>query len=212
MHDAICLWLAAGRWHEWGTFLKGLSEEDIQAWLDRYSALGPLPGILLPLAEALLPFLPLVVFVFANAMAYGTLAGFLYSWIGVCLGALLVFLLARWFGRRYGDRIRRRHPKTERFFTWVEHRGFAPIFLLSCFPFTPSVLVNVSSGFSKMPLHTFMTAIMLGKAVMIFILSYLGSDLKAMIEQPWKIIVVLAVLVLMWLGGKWLEAKFGTNE
>lgn len=210
MHEMIIL-LAASRWDEWSTYLKGLTEEDIQALLDRYSALGPLPGIALPLIEALLPFLPLVVFVFANALAYGMWAGFLYSWIGVCLGALLVFLLSRWFGRRYGDRIRRRYPKTERFFTWVEHRGFTPIFLLSCFPFTPSVLVNVSAGFSKMPLHTFMTAIMLGKAVMIFILSYLGADLKTIWEQPWRLAVVLAVLILMWLGGKQLEKRFETN-
>jgi len=209
MHETFIL--AATRLDEWGAYVKGLSEEDIQALLDRYSALGPLPGIALPLVEALLPFLPLVVFVFANALAYGMWAGFLYSWIGVCLGALLVFLLSRWFGRRYGDRIRRRYPKTERFFTWVEHRGFTPIFLLSCFPFTPSVLVNVSAGFSKMPLHTFMTAIMLGKAVMIFILSYLGADLRTLWEQPWRLAVVLAVLFLMWLGGKQLEKRFDTN-
>jgi len=210
MHEAMGL-LAAMRMDEWGAYLKGLSQDDIQALLDRYSALGPLPGIALPLVEALLPFLPLVVFVFANALAYGMWAGFLYSWIGVCLGASLVFLLSRWFGRRYGDRIRRRFPKTERFFTWVEHRGFTPIFLLSCFPFTPSVLVNVSAGFSKMPLHTFMTAIMLGKAVMIFILSYLGADLQQIGGQPWRLAVVLAVLVLMWFGGKKLESRYDTN-
>lgn len=199
------------RWDEWGAYLQGLTEEDIQALFDRYSSLGPLPGIALPLVEALLPFLPLVVFVFANALAYGMWLGFLYSWIGVCLGAVLVFLLSRWFGRRYGGRIRRRFPKTERFFTWVEHRGFTPIFLLSCFPFTPSVLVNVSAGFSKMPLHTFVTAIMLGKAVMIFILSYMGSDLKTLWEQPWRLAVVLAVLGVMWLGGKQLEKRYNTN-
>jgi len=210
MHEAIAL-TSALRWDDWGAYLKGLTKEDIQALLDRYSDLGPLPGIALPLVEALLPFLPLVVFVFANALAYGMWGGFFYSWIGVCLGALLVFLLSRWFGRRYGDRIRRRYPKTERFFTWVEHRGFTPIFLLSCFPFTPSVLVNVSAGFSKMPLHTFLTAIMLGKAVMIFILSYLGADLQTIWEQPWRLAIVLAVLILMWLGGKRLEKRFETS-
>lgn len=36
--------------------------------LDRF---GPLPGILLPLLEAFLPFLPLVAFVLANSVVYG---------------------------------------------------------------------------------------------------------------------------------------------
>ncbi len=199
---------------EWNNIVNDLKEldmEQIQALLDRYSELGPLPGILLPLLEALLPVLPLVVFVFANASAYGMWAGFLYSWIGVCLGALLVFLLSRSIGRRYGTSIRRRFPKTERFFTWMERKGFTPIFLLSCFPFSPSALVNISAGLSNMPLHSFMTAIMLGKAVMIFLLSFLGSDLGAMIEQPWRIVVAMMVLAAMWYGGKKLETRYNAK-
>ncbi|WP_206424253.1 TVP38/TMEM64 family protein [Cohnella candidum] len=204
-------WLAF-RWEDMTAHLKNIDLQDIQALLDRYSRLGPLPGILLPLLEALMPFLPLVVFVVANASAYGLWAGFLYSWIGACLGALIVFSLARWFGRRYGERIRRRYPRTERFFTWVERKGFTPIFLLSCFPFSPSALVNISAGLSKMPLHTFFTAIFLGKAVMIFMLSFLGSDLQAMAEQPWRIAAAIAVLVVMWYGGKKLEKRYGTDK
>ena len=59
-------------------------------WLDadkiielsqHYKALGPLIGILLPFIEAFLPFLPLVVFVIANAGAYGLwLALFCHGW------------------------------------------------------------------------------------------------------------------------------------
>lgn len=203
---------AAWRWEEWSAYLQSLSIDDIQQLLDRYSSLGPLPGILLPLLEALLPFLPLVVILFANASAYGMWAGFLYSWIGVCSGALLVYLFARALGKRYGKRIRQRYPRTERFFTWMEKRGFTPVFLLSCLPFSPSALVNISAGLSGMAIHTFMTAILLGKAVMIFILSYLGADLRIMVEQPWRIAIALTVLVLMWLGGKKLEARFDASR
>jgi uncharacterized membrane protein YdjX (TVP38/TMEM64 family) len=190
------------------TYIKGLNLEQIEALLDRYSDLGPLPGILLPLLEAFLPFLPLIVFLFANASAYGMWPGFLYSWIGVCTGAILVFLIARAAGRKYGAWIRRHFPKTERFFTWMESKGFTPIFLLSCFPFTPSVFVNISAGLSNMPLHSFVTAILLGKSVMIFLLSYLGADLEAMFRQPWRFAVAALVLAAMWYGGKLLEARY----
>jgi uncharacterized membrane protein YdjX (TVP38/TMEM64 family) len=204
-------WLVL-QWHEWAASLKNLKLEDIQELLRRYSSLGPLPGILLPFLEALLPVLPLIVFVVANASAYGMWPGFLYSWIGVCLGSFLVFLISRRLGRTYGTRIRRRFPKSERFFTWVEKKGFTPIFLLSCFPFSPSALVNISAGLSNIPLHTFMTAILLGKAVMIFTLSYLGNDLPAMVEQPWRIAAAIAVLAVMWYGGKKLEARYGAGS
>jgi uncharacterized membrane protein YdjX (TVP38/TMEM64 family) len=198
---------AAQHWQEWVAYAKNMNLADIQNLLERYSELGPLPGILLPFLEALLPILPLVVFVVANASAYGMWAGFLYSWIGVCAGSFVVFLLARRFGYRYGDRIRRRYPKSEKFFNWVEHKGFTPIFLLACFPFSPSVIVNIASGLSKVPLHTFMTAILLGKAVMIFTLSFLGHDLQAMADQPWRILMAIVILLLLWLGGRKLEAR-----
>jgi uncharacterized membrane protein YdjX (TVP38/TMEM64 family) len=193
---------------DWISAIKNMSLEDIQTWLHRYSQLGPLPGISLPLLEAFLPILPLVVFVVANASAYGLWAGFFYSWIGVCVGAILVFLIARSLSNRYGDRIRRRYPKAEKFFDWVEHKGFTPIFLLSCFPFSPSVIVNISAGMSKIKLHTFLTAILLGKGVMIFILSFLGQDVGAMIEHPWRIVAAVAVLVVLWFAGRKLESKF----
>lgn len=198
----------SSQWQEWVSYAKSMNLEEIKRLLEQYSELGPLPGILLPFLEALLPILPLVVFVVANASAYGMWLGFLYSWIGVCAGSLVVFMIARKLGYRYGDRIRRRFPKSEKFFGWVENKGFTPIFLLACFPFTPSVLVNITSGLSKIPLHTFLTAVLLGKGVMIFTLSFLGHDLQAMADQPWRIILAIIVLFLMWLGGRKLEARF----
>lgn len=200
--------MASQQWEDWITYVKSVNLEEIIKLLERYSELGPLPGILLPFLEALLPILPLVVFVVANASAYGMWLGFLYSWIGVCLGSLLVFMLARKLGYRYGDRIRQRFPKSEKFFGWVENKGFTPIFLLACFPFSPSALVNIASGISKIPLHTFMTAVLLGKGVMIFTLSFLGHDLQAMADQPWRIVMSVALLFLMWLGGRKLEGRF----
>ncbi len=199
---------AAERWQDFVTFFKGLTLDDIQGFLDRYSALGPLPGILLPLLESLLPFLPLVVFVVANASAYGMWLGFLLSWIGACAGALIVFLLARRFGGRYSERIRGRMPKMDRFFSWIETKGFTPIFVLSCFPFSPSALVNIASGMSKLPLHTFLIAIAMGKAVMIITLSFIGHDLRALVDHPWRLVVAGLVLVVLWLAGKRLESRY----
>jgi len=61
----------------------------------QYKALGPFIGLLFPFIEAFLPFLPLFVFVFANASAYGLFYGFIISWAGTTAGSYAVFLLIR---------------------------------------------------------------------------------------------------------------------
>jgi uncharacterized membrane protein YdjX (TVP38/TMEM64 family) len=45
--------------------------ENVMRLIEEYRSLGPLPGIMLPLIEAFLPFLPLFLFVMANANAFG---------------------------------------------------------------------------------------------------------------------------------------------
>jgi len=202
------LWPITWSIHEWINYAKGMNLENIKDSLHRYSELGPIPGILLPFLDALLPFLPLAIFVIANASAYGMWLGFLYSWIGVTAGSLLVFILARSFGKRNGDRIRQRFPRSEKLFGYIERKGFTPIFLLVCFPFSPSVLVNISSGLSRIPLHTFLIAMALGKAVMIFMLSFLGHDLQAMADHPWRIATAVGMVLVLWIAGRKLENQY----
>lgn len=190
------------------TFLKDLDMEQVESLLQQYSRLGPLPGIMLPFMEAFFPFLPLIVFVMGNAAAYGLWWGFLFSWIGVCSGAIAVFWIARLFGGRLGMYIQKRLPGTQRFFQWIEEKGFTPIFLLYCFPFTPSSLVNIASGISTVSFSTFIIAVMAGKSVMIFMVAFIGHDWQGFIHQPWRIIFAVAVLWLLWLVGKKVETRY----
>jgi len=189
-------------------YLSHLDTAQIEKMLQQYSSLGPLPGVLLPMSEAVLSFLPLFVIVAGNASAYGLWPGFFYSWIGTVLGAVLVFWLARKFGRRFGAWIEKTFPKTERFFGWVERKGFTPLFLLYCFPFTPSLVVNITSGMSKIPFGTFLMAVMSGKAVMVLMMSYFGHDWQGFVAHPWRITLAAAVLLVLWYIGKKVEKMY----
>ncbi|MFC4775966.1 TVP38/TMEM64 family protein [Paenibacillus sp. GCM10023252] len=196
------------QWQEWISYVQNIDLEHLQRTLESYSAYGPLPGILLPFIESFLPFLPLVVFIAANVNIYGLGLGFLYSWIGVSAGGFLLFLLARRLGRRVKPRIMRRFPKSERFFNWIEEKGFTPLFLMACFPFAPSAVITLIAGISTVPLRTFLLATILGKAVMILIISLLSFDITSMLQEPWRVIVSVAVVGIMWFGGKRIEARY----
>ncbi|MGM0902369.1 TVP38/TMEM64 family protein [Mesobacillus maritimus] len=185
--------------------------ENIMDLIGEYRALGPIPGILLPMIEAFLPFLPLVLFVMANANAFGLWFGFLFSWIGACTGAILVFLLFRKFGQKRILSFLHKHKQVRKGMNWVERHGFGPLFLLLCFPFTPSAIVNIVAGLSKISLAQYMLAVMAGKMVMIFTISFVGHDIRSLLTQPLRTAIVLLIIFILWYVGKIIEVRMNMS-
>ena len=173
-----------------------------------YRALGPLVGLFFPFIESFLPFLPLFVFVVANASAYGLWLGFLLSWVGTSIGSYAVFLLIRKYGRTRLLRFLTRSVRVQKLIKWVDRNGFGPLFLFICFPFTPSALVNLVAGLSGIKKTHYLFTLLAGKLVMIFTVSYIGSDLKALLTQPIRTIIVAIIVILLWVIGKRIEHRF----
>ncbi|MDC3417244.1 TVP38/TMEM64 family protein [Aquibacillus salsiterrae] len=190
--------------------------------LQSYESLGPLPGIALPFIEAFLSFLPLVVFVMTNAAAYGLLEGFLLSWIGASAGAISVFFIVRKLGDKRFFLWIRKNKQVKRVTDWFDRHGFGPLFLLMCFPFSPSSIINIVAGLSKISYQQFILAVFLGKSVMIFTISYIGSSIMSFAKNPTKTILVGVGILIFWIVGKYLEkrlqkkadnqAQIGVNE
>ncbi|MFC5588699.1 TVP38/TMEM64 family protein [Sporosarcina soli] len=176
-----------------------------------YKTLGPLIGILLPFIEAFLPFLPLVVFIIANAGAYGLWLGFILSWAGTVAGSYVVFLIIRKYGRNRILRFLTKRRRVQQLIGWVERNGFGPLFLLICFPFTPSALVNLVAGLSDMKKTYYLINLMAGKLVMIFIISFIGHDLKALLTQPLRTAIVVLIIFLLWVIGKAFENRLNAK-
>jgi uncharacterized membrane protein YdjX (TVP38/TMEM64 family) len=189
-----------------------LTLENIMELIQEYRALGPLPGILLTVLEAFLPFLPLFVFVMANANAFGLWLGFLYSWLGACIGAYLVFSLVRRYGQKRLFAFLPRHPQVRKLMDWVERHGFGPLFLLLCFPFTPSAVVNIVAGLSKLSRAQYMLAVGIGKMVMIFTISFIGYDIRSLVTQPYRTIIVSIIIFVLWFVGKRIEVRLNKKE
>jgi len=181
--------------------------EYILDFLEKYKNLGPLPGILLPFIEAFFPFLPLFVFVLANGAAYGLLKGFLYSWIGASLGSICVSNIVRRLGHKSFIQKIKKNKQVKWVTSWVEKRGFGLLFILLCFPFTPSALIDVVAGLSRLKMKTYMLAVLLGKAVMIFSIAYVGSSIVEFAKNPLKTIIIIICIVTFWLVGKLLEKR-----
>lgn len=190
--------------------------QEMNEWLDidkvielsqQYRALGPFIGLFFPFIESFLPFLPLFVFVFANASAFGLWYGFFLSWVGTSVGSYAVFLLIRKYGQARIFKFITKGARVQKLINWVERNGFGPLFIFICFPFTPSALVNLVAGLSDIKKKYYFFTLLAGKFVMIFTVSYIGYDLKALLTQPIRTAIVIGIIFLLWVIGKRLELR-----
>ncbi|SFL38377.1 Uncharacterized membrane protein YdjX, TVP38/TMEM64 family, SNARE-associated domain [Gracilibacillus orientalis] len=180
--------------------------------LQSYESLGPIPGFLLPFIEAFLPFLPVIVFVMTNAAAYGLLEGFILSWTGASSGAIAVFMLVRRFKHIRLLQWISRNKQVRKVTNWLERHGFGPLFLLLCFPFSPSAVINLVAAISGVGFYQFVLAVLLGKGVMILTLSFIGDSIVSFAQNPVKTIVLAIGISILWIVGKYLEKRLQKRD
>ncbi|MEW9671033.1 TVP38/TMEM64 family protein [Ammoniphilus sp. 3BR4] len=182
--------------------------EDLYQVIQAYRGLGVAVAFILPIVEAFFPLLPLFAIVTGNAVAFGFLKGFVFTWLGASFGSLLVFWLVRKIGHKWLAPLFHKYKGLEKSSRWFEKHGFSVLFLLRCFPFSPSSLINVLAGLSSIPFHTYFWATLLGKAVLVFILSYIGADLPQLIREPLKLVTLGLGIATIWGTGKLVEKRY----
>jgi len=188
------------------------SEEAIKGDFDTFQSFGIIIAFLLPFFEAFIPILPIALFAVVNVNTYGLSWGFIITWLGAFCGAYIVFLLIRKYGQHKFLRHLNKHPHTLKFIRRIDEKGVMPLFILLCFPFTPSSVINVVAGLSTIPLKQYLIAVLSGKAVMLFILSFIGNDIYSFVREPKKSIIVTIALFILWMIGKLIERSITHNE
>ena len=187
------------------TWLHQLSTLEFwETLLDSFGDLGPLAPITLALVESFFPPLPLVAIVALNVAAHGGLFGFLYSWIGVALGGSIMFLLWRRVVKRYFWKIASRSPKLEKAQQWVNRFDTSSLFMLTLLPFTPSSFMHLAFGISDFDEKRYLITMLLGKGVMMAMMSIFGQSLVSSMRNP----VYLILAVVLWGGMYFVSKKF----
>ena len=156
MQTALMGWV-----HQLGTL------EYWEALLAGFEGLGPLVPILLAMVESFFPPLPLIAIVALNVAAHGGLLGFLYSWAGVPLGGIIMFLFWRRLIKRFFWKVASRSPKLEKAQQWVNRFDTSSLFMLSLLPFTPTSFMHFAFGMSDFDEKRYLRTVLLGKGLMV---------------------------------------------
>ena len=159
-----------GYFHSLDTFRTLILEKG--AW-------GPIVFMVLQVVQIVVPVIPGGLTCVAGVLIFGPFWGFIYNYISICLGSILVFFISRTFGRSIVVRIfgqdlydkykgKLNEDRYERFFALA-------IFL----PVAPDDFLCYLTGLTRMSIKKFVTIILLCKPASIFAYSMgwsLGMD------------------------------------
>lgn len=174
-------------------------------------ACGPIAGILFPVIEAFFPILPLVAFVIINVAAFGFFFGYLYSWIGNCIGSFLLFLLIRRIGGKKLE-LKIKQNKYKNILEKIKNRNTTVLFFLYCFPFTPSFLISGTAALANMNTNWFLITLLPAKFVMMLSLAFIGENVSSFFETPTKsILYIIFILIINYIIKKLFDRQWGRS-
>ncbi|MCL7452210.1 MAG: TVP38/TMEM64 family protein [Anaerolineae bacterium] len=184
--------VAAALWR-WGQPLYQFlaDQEQVRAWVQQLGAWGPLAIFGLELAQSLLAPIPGQAIEAASGYLYGPWWGVVYAFLGLALGSIIIFLLARRFGRPLAIRLvgERSMARLDR----LAQRGGAPLFfLIWLVPFAPDDLACVAAGLTPMPLRQFLLLMIVGRLPGILVSVWLGANV-ARVSPVWWWLLLAAI-------------------
>ena len=167
---------------------------------------GIICGMILVLLEAIIPMLPLGVFITFNVNAFGLFIGVLISWIGTCIGCYLTFLFFRFLSIKFLNKYFK-NEKLEKVITRIQSINFSNLVVLIALPFTPSFLINIACGVVDITKKKFLAAIMIGKVFAVMFWACVGKSLLESVTDIKTIIVVTIYIVIAYVISKIVSKK-----
>lgn len=178
--------------------LAGDSLEDIRSLIRSWGPAAPLMSIFLMTMQAVIAPLPAFLVTAANGLVFGVFWGIVISWIGAMCGALLSFLMSRFFYKSFSGKIRE-YSKGLKYLERIESRyGFRVILTARLLPFVSFDLISYAAGLSKIKIRSFLTATGIGMLPATIVYTVFGSEMEKLRTYSEKLFTfsILAVLVL----------------
>lgn len=158
-------------WYGWraGLFT---SQEKLQSCIAGFGILGASVFVIFQAVQVIIPILPGGISCLCGVILFGPWMGFVYNYLGICIGSVFAFLIAKYCGKPilkclFSEKIIRKYEN------WTSKRGqFAKWFAIAIFlPVAPDDFLCYLAGTTEMSLGRFVTIILLGKPAAIALYS-----------------------------------------
>ena len=74
------------------------SEESLRMFLDRFGIFAPLLFIIIQIVQVVIPLIPCSISTGVGVVIFGPLWGFVYNYVGIVIGSIIVFFISRRYG------------------------------------------------------------------------------------------------------------------
>lgn len=141
--------------------------ESLKQFIAGFGIAGVLVFVAFQAVQVVFPVLPGGIGCLGGVLIYGAYKGFLFNYVGICIGSVAAFLIAKYYGqpllhKMFSEKLREKYMK------WVDNKHFDKMFALAIFlPVAPDDFLCYLAGTTRMTLTKFTAIILLGKPLAI---------------------------------------------
>ena len=175
--------------------LDKITQEQVQDFIASTGAVAPIIFILLSFAQVTLIPIPGAITILAGNYLFGTLESFIYSYIGMLLGAMAAFFLGRLLGRPFVNWIAGSKEEADKWVDKLKGREKVVMFFMFLLPLFPDDLLCAIAGMFKYSTLEFLVLQLITRATSILGTLFFMSG-EVIPHNAWGITLV-AVLALI---------------
>lgn len=154
---------------------------------------------------------PFMILSGAAGIMYGLLWGTVISWTGEVLGALFMFVFARFFFRQSVAGWIAKSRYLKQVDDYSAANGFKALLVARLLPLAPSGIITAVAAVSRMRFRDFFLATLIGKLPPVVIKVVLGHDL-ALAGENLSRLIAMAVLVIGVYAALWWYKRHRQND
>lgn len=161
------------------------SNESLIKYMKGFGLLAPLIFIFIQIVQVIFPVIPGGASCLAGVLAFGPVEGFIYNYVGLCIGSVISFSLSK----KYGMGIIRKIFKEEtvdKYLNYIKEKKFDKVFFYGILlPGAPDDLLCYIAGITHINYKEFIKTIIICKpltlifySLFIYIMPYVNSFIK----------------------------------
>ena len=178
--------------------LENITQEQIQEFIASKGAIAPIIFILISFAQVTLVPIPGAITILAGNYLFGPVKSFIYSYIGMLLGAMAAFILGRLIGRPFVNWIAGRKQDADLWIDRLKGREKIVFFFMFLLPLFPDDVLCAIAGLFKYSTLEFLVLQLITRATSIFGTLFFMSG-EVIPHNAWGItlVVILAVAAVV---------------